>query len=185
MFHQTYKKKQKAQESFPLVVHYYHRGHIFCAIVCIIPGNYSHQQVITAMGPHFAVGIGIKHGPWGLVVCDWGKYAKNRCVWKRQKLCLYFLLHLCGDLAVPVQVELVEGAPVLVQVVRVQPLVRLRPLPRPRPRPRQRAGQRQQAAQAAGGRGGHAPPARVRLLCVNILLQLSSFIVNSELECRI
>ena len=86
-----------------------------------------------------------------------------------QRMCvekaLYFLLHLCGDLAVPVQVELVEGAPVLVQVVWVQLLVRLRPLPRPRPRPRQRAGQRQQAAQAAGGRGGHAPPAGVRLLC--------------------
>ena len=77
MFHQTYKKK--AQESFPLVVHYYDRGHIFCAIVCILPGNHSHQQVITAMGPHFAVGIGINHGPWGLVVCDWGKYAKNVC----------------------------------------------------------------------------------------------------------
>ena len=58
-------KKQKAQESFPLVVHYYDRGHIFRAIVCILSGNYSHQQVITAMGPHFAVGIGINHGPWG------------------------------------------------------------------------------------------------------------------------
>ena len=58
-------KKQKAQESFPLVVHYYDRGHIFRAIVCILPGNYSHQQLITAMGPHFAVGIGINRGPWG------------------------------------------------------------------------------------------------------------------------
>ena len=111
------------------------------------------------MGLHFAVGIGINHGPWGSVVCDWGKYAKNMCRNGRN-----FLLHLCGDLAVPVQVELVEGPPVLVEVVRVQPLVRLRPLPRPRPRPRQSAGQRQQAAQAAGGRGRHAPPARVRLL---------------------
>ena len=59
------KKKQKAQESFPLVVHYYDRGHIFCAIVCILPGNYIHQLLITAMGPHFAVGIGINRGPWG------------------------------------------------------------------------------------------------------------------------
>ena len=65
-------KKQKAQESFPLVVHYYDRGHIFRAIVCILPGNYSHQQLITAMGPHFAVGMGIiNRGPWGLVVCHW------------------------------------------------------------------------------------------------------------------
>ena len=92
--------------------------------------------------------------------CVTGENMQRMCVEKA----LYFLPHLCGDLAVSVQVELVEGAPVLVQVVRVQPLVRLRPLPRPR----QRAGQRQQAAQAAGGRGGHAPPARVRLLCVNI-----------------
>ena len=72
-------KKTKAQETFPLVVHYFARGHIFWVIVCILSGNYSHQHIITAMGLHFAVGIGINHGPWGLAVCDWGKYAKNVC----------------------------------------------------------------------------------------------------------
>ena len=60
-------KNKKPKKVFHLwfITTNYDRGHIFCVIVCILPGNYSHQQVITAMGPHFAVGIGINHGPWG------------------------------------------------------------------------------------------------------------------------